>query len=94
LGDPRRHHHTVTPTCLRVVWPYGVPSLLYAVNKQWACEMYWPMDSFRVVWKQILQWVDEMFLVRTRAAFHGNSATYACISEFCPIGMQNYFRQK
>lgn len=27
LGDPRRHHHTVTPTCLRVVWPYGVPSL-------------------------------------------------------------------
>jgi hypothetical protein len=34
LSDPRRHHHTVTPTCLRVMWPYGVPSLLYAVNRQ------------------------------------------------------------
>ncbi|BAS98827.1 Os06g0643050 [Oryza sativa Japonica Group] len=27
LSDPRRNHHTVTPSGLRVMWPYGVPSL-------------------------------------------------------------------
>uniref|UniRef100_A0A0A9DLZ1 Uncharacterized protein n=1 Tax=Arundo donax TaxID=35708 RepID=A0A0A9DLZ1_ARUDO len=27
LSNPRRNHHTVTPTCLRVMWPYCIPSL-------------------------------------------------------------------